>query len=56
VRLATPAIKRYYNYAGSSAQSQDYNTSPASTNSGIEQKRLPGGAGRRSHDKRTHFA
>jgi hypothetical protein len=32
--------KRYYNYAGgSNAQSQDYNTSPASTNSGIEQER-----------------
>jgi len=31
--------KRYYNYAGSGAQSQDYNTSPASTNSGLEQQR-----------------
>jgi hypothetical protein len=31
--------KRYYNYSGSSAQSQDYNTSPASTNSGLEQQR-----------------
>jgi hypothetical protein len=32
--------KRYYNYAGgSNAQSQNYNTGPASMNSGIEQER-----------------
>jgi hypothetical protein len=32
--------RRYYNYAGgSNAQSQDYGTSPASVNSGIEQER-----------------
>jgi hypothetical protein len=31
--------QRYYNYAGSAAQSRDYNTSPASTNSGLEQQR-----------------
>jgi hypothetical protein len=30
----------YYNYAGgSAAQTQDYNTSPASSNAGIEQER-----------------
>jgi hypothetical protein len=38
--MAQGHSKRYYNYAGgSNAQSQDYNTSPASTNSGIEQER-----------------
>jgi hypothetical protein len=31
--------QRYYNYAGSSVQGKDYNTSPASTNSGLEQQR-----------------
>jgi hypothetical protein len=31
--------QRYYNYAGSSVQGQDYNTSPASTNAGIAQER-----------------
>jgi hypothetical protein len=31
--------KRYYNYSDSSAQSQDYNTSPASSNAGIAQER-----------------
>jgi hypothetical protein len=31
--------KRYYNYSGSAAQSQDYNTSPASTNAGLDQQR-----------------
>jgi hypothetical protein len=31
--------KHYYNYSAPSAQSHDYNTSPASTNSGLEQQR-----------------
>ena len=31
--------KRYFDYSGAAAQSQDYNTSPASTDAGIGQER-----------------
>jgi hypothetical protein len=31
--------KRYFDYSGSATQSQSYDTSPASMNSGIEQQR-----------------